>query len=62
MQGVHFVFWFFVLFLIEADLGKRLRKCWNCCRRLSYPKLKDDIKLDIDVQNEAERVAVTPNE
>jgi hypothetical protein len=27
-MGAHFVFWFFVLFLIEADLGKRIRKIY----------------------------------
>jgi len=31
MMGAHCVFWFFILFLIEADLGKRLRKCWQFC-------------------------------
>lgn len=51
-QGVHFFFWFFLLFLIEADLGKRCRKCYtNCCRR-SLPKKNKDLKLDSDVVDE----------
>ena len=33
LQGAHFVFWFFVLFLIEADLGKRIGKCYHSCRQ-----------------------------
>ena len=31
MMGAHFVFWFFVLFLIEIDLGKRIRRCYTRC-------------------------------
>ena len=62
MQFVHFFFWFFILFLIEVDLGKRMRKCWQfCCRKL-FPKLDTELKLDQDVINEANRVAVTPND
>ena len=60
LQGGHFFFWFFLLFLIEADLGKRCGKCWHACRRRSFPKKKDDIKLDSDVIEEANRVAETP--
>ena len=28
LQFYHFFFWFFILFLVEADLFKRCRKCW----------------------------------
>jgi len=28
LQFAHFVFWSFILFLIEYDLGKRMRKCY----------------------------------
>ena len=62
MQGVHFVFWFFLLFLIEADLGKRCRKCYHACCRKAMPKKKDDIKLDSDVIAEQTRVRETPCE
>ena len=31
LMGAHFVFWFFILFLIEIDLGKRLRRCYTRC-------------------------------
>ena len=31
MMGVHFVFWFFILFLIEIDLGKRMRRFYTRC-------------------------------
>ena len=55
LQGGHFVFWFFVLFLIETDLGKRCGKCWHACR--SFPKKKTDIKPDSDVVDEAERIS-----
>lgn len=34
----HFVFWFLILFLIEIDLGKRLRACYHCCIRLRFPR------------------------
>ena len=44
MMGVHFVFWFFVLFLIEADLGKRIRKCYHFFLRRSFPKPLEDLK------------------
>lgn len=62
LQFVHFVFWFFILFLIEVDLGKRIRKCWQCCCKKLFPKMDTSLKLDQDVVNEANRVAVTPNE
>ena len=61
-QGVHFVFWFFLLFLIEADLGKRCRKCYHAICRRTMPAKKEDMKLDSDVVAEAERVAQTPAE
>ena len=38
LQGAHFVLWFFILFLIEADLGKRMGKCYHACRRRQFPK------------------------
>ena len=47
------MFWFFILFLIETDLGKRLRKCWQFCMRLSFPKALENNKLDSDVVAEA---------
>lgn len=61
MMGVHFVFWFFILFLIEIDLGKRLRRCSTqfCSRKV--PK-RDDLKTDDDVLAEQNRVETTPNE
>ena len=62
MQFVHFGFWTLILLLIEVDLGKRLRKCWQCCCRKLFPKPDSSLKLDQDVINEANRVAVTPNE
>lgn len=62
LMGAHCVFWFFILFLIEADLGKRLRKCWQFCMKLSFPKVLVDNKLDSDVVAEAGRVSVTPKE
>ena len=60
-MGGHFFFWFFILFLIEADLGKRLRKCYNtiCC--LLRPKAKLQLKVDDDVTAEAERIDKTPD-
>ena len=61
-QGVHFVFWFFLLFLIEADLGKRCRKCYHGCCRRTMPKKDEDLKLDSDVIAEATRVTETSNE
>ncbi len=61
-MGAHFVFWFFVLFLIEADLGKRVRKIYHCCCRAALPKKKDDMKLDSDVLAEKQKVAETPND
>lgn len=61
MMG-HFVFWFFILFLIEADLGKRLRKCYHACLRRSFPKHQDDLKLDSDVLAENQRIAETPSD
>lgn len=61
-QGVHFFFWFFLLFLIEADLGKRCRKCYNSCCRRTMPKKVEDIKLDSDVIAEQTRVYETANE
>ena len=61
-QVGHFFFWFFVLFLIEADLGKRLRRCYTNCRSMSFPKPRTDIVLDADVEAEQQRVASTPND
>ena len=57
VQIAHFLLWSFILFLIEADLGKRLRKCVNCCARLRYPSKNDDLKIDPDVIAEANRVS-----
>ena len=60
MMGVHFVFWFFILFLIEIDLGKRLRRCYmKCCFRKVPAK---DLDIDDDVLKEEKRVKETPNE
>ena len=42
LMGGHFVFWFFILFLIEIDLGKRCRRfCTRHCER-KVP-MKDDV-------------------
>lgn len=57
LMGAHFFFWTFILFLIETDLSKRIRKCWQCCMKLTFPKMLEDNKLDSDVAFEAERVA-----
>ena len=58
LMGGHFVFWFFVLFLIEIDLGKRCRRfCTRHCER-KVP-MKDDVEIDSDVQAEEKRVADT---
>ena len=62
LMGGHFLFWFFVLFLIEADLGKRLRKCYHAILRRSFPKPQEDLKLDLDVVAENGRIAETPAE
>ena len=63
LQFGHFFFWTFVLFLIEADLGKRARRCYaylcGCCFN---PKPKVDPKQDNDVMEEVIRVADTPND
>ena len=56
VQMAHFIIWSLVLIIIEADLGKRLRKCANCCVRLRYPIRNDDMKIDPDVIAEANRV------
>ncbi len=61
-MGAHFFFWFFVLFLIEADLGKRVRKIYHCCCKAALPKKRDDMKLDSDVLAEKQKVAETPND
>ena len=52
MQIVHFFFWSFILFLIEVDVGKRMRKCWHACMGVRYPKPQTDLKLDSDVVDE----------
>ena len=63
IQFAHFFFWFFVLFLIEADLGKRCRRCYKGMFAYCFnPKPIADLKIDPDVSNEAKRVAETPNE
>lgn len=63
MQIAHFAFWFLLLFAIETDLGKRIRKCWQCCCIRSKDTNKSaDIKLDADVIVEQQRVASTPGE
>lgn len=63
LQFVHFGFWSFMLFLIEYDLGKRVRRCYlrlvaNCSRS----KPVSETKIDIDVINEAKRVEEASNE
>ena len=62
MMGVHFVFWFFVLFLIEIDLGKRLRRCYTrfCFRKV--PSQRNEEAMDEDVITEENRIAKTPND
>ena len=55
------MFWFFVLFLIEIDLGKRLRRCYTRCCHRKIP-MKEDIDMDEDVLAEEKRVKETPNE
>ena len=40
MQGAHFFFWSLILFLIEADLGKRIRKCYTYCVKKAFPNPK----------------------
>ena len=61
LMGAHFVFWFFVLFLIEIDLGKRLRRCYTRCCHRKIP-MKEDNDMDEDVLAEEKRVKETPNE
>lgn len=52
LMGVHFVFWSFLLFLIEMQIGKKLKSCYTsccmliCCKRM--PKSKD-MEMDDDV-------------
>lgn len=60
LQAGHFVFWTLILFLIEADLGKRIRKCYYYCIKKSFPNPKKDLKLDQDVTDEIERISLTP--
>ena len=62
MMGVHFVFWFLVLFLIEADCGKRLRKCWTSIQSRTFPKPKENLNMDVDVATEIQRVSDTPSD
>jgi len=62
MQVAHFFFWTFILFLIEADLGKRIRKCYQYCRKKTFPKRREDLKIDPDVTTEQQKVAETPPE
>lgn len=63
LQFAHFFFWTFILFLIETDLGKRLRRCKACLVLCCFDtKSKVEQKLDTDVQNEAKRVDETPAE
>ena len=59
-MGGHFVFWCLILLLIEADLFKRCRKCYNkiCC--ILRPGKKKDMKVDPDVAAEAERLDQAP--
>ena len=61
MMGAHFVFWFFILFLIEIDLGKRLRRFYTRCCHRKVP-LRDDHTIDEDVLAEEKRVKTTPND
>jgi ATP-binding cassette subfamily A (ABC1) protein 3 len=46
MMFAHLIFWFLILFLIEVDLGKRIRKCWQCCCRRLFPNKDPTLKLD----------------
>ena len=61
MMGVHFVFWFFILFLIEIDLGKRIRRCYTrfCFRKVPA---RDDLEIDDDVLAEEKRMKETGND
>ena len=61
MMGVHFIFWFFILFLIEIDLGKRLRRCYTkyCFRKVP---IRENLEIDSDVLAEAQRVKETEND
>jgi len=61
-MGVHFFFWSFVLFLIEIDLGKRLRRCYTQCCFRTVPSKKGEIQMDDDVLAEEENVRNTPND
>ena len=54
--------WSLVLFLIEADLGKRVRRLYTWCIKKSFPEYNDNLKLDSDVVNEIDRIARTPPE
>ena len=57
LQFYHFFFWSFILFLVEADLFKRCRKCWQRCFECCFsPKPRQDLKLDSDVIAENKRV------
>ena len=52
------MFWFFVLFLIEIDLGKRCRRLYTRHCERNVP-MKDEAELDNDVLAEEKRVADT---
>ena len=61
LMGGHFVFWFFVLFLIEIDLGKRCRRLYTRKCECDVP-MRDDVEIDDDVLAEEKRVADTEPE
>jgi len=62
MMGVHFVFWSFILFLIEIDLGKRMSAGHTgCCMKLCCKKMPErkELEQDNDVEEEEKRILET---
>ena len=53
LMGAHFIVWTLILWAIEADLGKRMRRCFLCCCSITNASRKKDLKIDPDVEMEA---------
>ena len=60
MSG-HFIVWTLILWAIEADLGKRIRRCCNSVSSITNKGRNKELKVDDDVEQEAERVMTTAN-
>ena len=54
--NLHFVFWTFILIMIEVGLGKKIKDLYIAVSKRTFPSYDETLKIDEDVEAEDRRV------